>query len=432
MRQRTLSQRTIPQHLFILLLTGLLITSLPGLSQTIDLTASDRTVDYTRLLRIDTLIDSYIAKGWVNGVVTIVVKDDRLIQYKAYGYADAEDKKPMHKDDLFRIASQTKALVSVGAMILYEEGKFTLDEPISDFIPAFRHMQVLDAFHKEDTTYTTVPAKREITFRDLLTHTSGLDYPGIGSEQMKAIYAKAGIPSGLGNIDMDLKERMEALARLPLVHQPGEKWTYGLSVDLLGCLVEIISGTNLEDYLAKKIFRPLGMKDTYFNVPAAKAGRLTAVYTEDSLHHIIRWDKHHFGVDPDYPLANKHYFSGGAGITSTAFDYAIFLEMMLNGGRYNDVQVLAPRTVQLMTSGEVPYLYNEMNNFGLGFEITSAQSAARDLRNEGTFSWGGYFGTTYWADPKAHMACLIMTQQTPNSHGDLAKKFEQLVYQSLK
>lgn len=421
---------------FALVIAIPLFLTLPGrsLSQTIALNdAPNRNVDYTRLARIDTLVNGYLEKGWLNGAVTIVIKDNQLIQYKGYGFSDLENKKPMRKDDLFRIASQTKALVSAGIMTLYEEGKFYLDEPISDFIPEFAHTAVLDTFNAKDSTYTTLPAKRGITFRDLLTHTSGIDYPGIGSDKMKAIYSKAGISSGLGVVDADLKERMRALARLPLIHQPGEKWTYSLSVDVLGCLIEVISGTDLEDYLAKKIFRPLGMKDTYFNVPVSKSGRLTTVYTEDSLHHIIKWTKAgRFGVDPDYPLVTKRYFSGGAGITSTAFDYAIFLQMMLNGGRYNGVQILSPRTVQLMTSGQLNFLYNGKDNFGLGFDITSERSAALDPQNAGSFSWGGFFGTTYWADPKAKLVCLIMTQQTPNSHSDYGKKFEQVVYQSLR
>jgi CubicO group peptidase (beta-lactamase class C family) len=249
---------------------------------------------------------------------------------------------------------------------------------------------------------------------------------------MKAIYAKAGIPSGLGVENMDLLETVKRLAKLPLVHDPGEKWTYGLSVDVLGCLVEQISGKDLEDYLAEKIFKPLGMKDTYFNVPATKADRLTTVYTEDSLGHVLLWDKNKTGIDPDYPIVKKHYFSGGAGLTSTAYDYAVFLQMLLNKGKYNGVQVLAPRTVEMMTSGQLDHPFDGIDNFGLGFEITGEKSAARGPRNIGTFSWGGFFGTTYWADPKAKLVCLIMTQQTPNQHGDLSTKFEQLVYQSLK
>src|SRR5579859_962839 len=193
----------------LLCLAVALVVSLAGYPQVIGLTgAPDRSVDYDRLARIDTLVNGYISRGWLNGAVTIVVKDNQLIQYKGYGFSDKEAGRPMKKDDLFRIASQTKAVVSMGIMILYEEGKLTLDEPISDFIPAFLHPRVLDTFNEKDTTYTTIAAGREITFRDLLTHTSGLDYPGIGSDKMKAIYMKAGIPSGLGNPAYSLRERI--------------------------------------------------------------------------------------------------------------------------------------------------------------------------------------------------------------------------------
>jgi len=415
--------------LFILLLA----LSLHSFSQTIDVSGKPSpAVDYTRLKRIDTLVNSYLSKGWLTGVVTLVVKDNQLVQYKGYGYQDADSKKPMPADALFRLASQSKAVISAGIMMLWEEGKFTLDEPIADFIPEYRHPQVLDKYNAADTTYTTVPAKREITFRDLLTHTGGIDYAVIGSPTMVAIYAKAGIPVGLGKINANLKERMAALGKLPLVSQPGEKWNYSLSIDILGALIEIISGTDLQDYLTQKLFKPLGMKDTYFNVPAAKAGRLATVYTEDSLGHVIKWGKDFRGFDPDYPLLGNTYYSGGAGLTGTAYDYAIFLQMMLNKGKYNGVQILAPRTVELMTSGQLDFMFNGVDNMGLGFGITSEKSGARSPRNAGSFSWGGYFGTTYWADPKAKLVGMIMTQQSPNSHGDLATKIEQLMYQSLK
>lgn len=388
-------------------------------------------VDYDRLKRIDTVVNDYISKKWLTGAVTLVVKDNQLVQYKGYGYADMETKKMLQKDAVFRIMSQTKAITSTGIMILYEQGKLLLDEPIADFIPEFRNPVVIDKFNTADTTYTTVPAKREITFRDLLTHTSGLGYADIGTPTANAIYAKAAIPSGLGYFNESLLNKMKSLAKLPLMFQPGEQFQYSLGSDLLGCLIEVISGMNLEDFLRKNIFDPLGMKDTYFNLPQSKASRLAPVFTEDSLHHIIKWSHTFRRIDPDYPLMKKSYFSGGAGLSSTAFDYAIFLQMMLNGGTYNKHKILSPRTVQLMTSGQLDFLYNGIDNFGLGFAITSAKSAARNPRSEGSFAWGGYYGTTYWADPKEHMVCLIMTQHTPNSHGDLAAKFESLVYSSL-
>lgn len=415
------------QIIFIILLFPTLAQA-----QVIQTKTKNNTVDYEKLAKIDDLVNEYITKNWLTGAVTIVIRDNQVIQYKGYGYADVESKKPMKSDAIFRIMSQTKAITSVGIMILYEQGKLLLDEPISDFIPEFKNPVVLDKFNDADTTYTTVPAKREITIRHLLTHTSGLDYTDIGSSKVQAIYTKNHIPSGLGYFDADLLERMKALGKLPLSFQPGEKWQYSLGCDLLGCLIEVISGMSLEDFFIKNIFEPLGMKDTYFNVPVSKAGRLASVYTEDSLDHIIKWSHEFRHIDPDYPTMNKHYFSGGAGLSSTAFDYAIFMQMLLNGGIYNGHQILAKRTVEMMTSGQLdPGVFRE-DNFGLGFQITSEKSSAKGPRYAGSFSWGGYYGTTYWADPKAHLVCLFMIQQTPNSHGDVERKFESLVYSSLK
>jgi len=388
-------------------------------------------VDYKRLSVIDDVVNDYINKNWLTGAVTIVVKDNQLVQYKGYGYADVETKKPMQKDEIFRIMSQTKAITSVGIMILYEQGKLLLDEPIADFIPEFRNPVVLDRYNAADTTYTTVPAKRNITFRDLLTHTSGIGYADIGTPTANAIYAKAHIPSGLGYFNANLVERMKALAKLPLMFQPGEKWQYGLNSDLLGALIEVISGTSLDIFLHDHIFQRLGMKDTYFNLPSSKASRLASVYTEDSLHKIIKWSHTFRHIDPDYPLMNKQYFSGGAGLSSTAYDYAIFMQMLLNKGLYNGYRILSPRSVELMTSNQLDFTYNAVDNFGLGFALTSAKSALKNARSEGSFGWGGYYGTTYWADPKRNLVVLIMIQHTPNSHGDLAAKVEDIIYASL-
>lgn len=393
---------------------------------------ADPSVDYKKIANIDTLINGYINRDWVKGVVTIVVKDGQVIQYKGYGYADAATKKPMENNNIFRIASQTKAIVSAGILILYDQGKLALNDPVSKYIPEFAHETVIDSFHISDTTFTTVPAKRDITIKDLLTHTSGIDYAGIGSDNMRAIYAKYNIPSGLGAINQNLQETMKTLGKLPLAFQPGTQWRYGLNIDVLGDIIEIVSGMNLEDFLRKNILEPLGMNDTWFNLPADKANRLTTVYIEDSVHHIIPWSKDHFEIDPAYPLMNKHYFSGGAGLSSTAYDYAVFLQMIMNGGSYNDKTILSKRTVAMMLHPQLDFTFDGKNNFGLGFSITSDKGSADGSRNEGSFAWGGYFGTTYWADPKEHLICLIMTQQTPNSHYQLSQQFEQLVYASLK
>lgn len=410
----------------------ILFLSTPGHSQVIQTNTKNNNVDYEKLAKIDGLVNGYIGKKWLTGAVSIVIKDNQLVQYKGYGFADVATKKPMKNDAIFRIMSQTKAITSIGIMMLYEQGKLLLDQPISDFIPEFKNPVVLDKFNDADTSYTTIPAKSEITFRQLLTHTSGLDYTDIGSSKVAAIYTKHRIPSGLGYFDEDLLERMKALGKLPLSFHPGSKWQYGLNTDLLGCLIEVISGMNLEDFFRKNIFEPLGMKDTYFNVPAAKASRLATVYTEDSLHNIIPWSHEFRRIDPDYPLMKKNYFSGGAGLSSTAFDYAIFMQMLLNGGKYNGHQILSKRTVEMITSGQLdPGMFGD-DYMGLGFGITSERSAAKGPRNAGSFEWGGYYGTIYWADPKAKLVCLFMTQHTPNSHNDVMQKFEVMVYSSLK
>ena len=402
-------------------------------AQVIQTNGTNASVNYDRVKRIDSLVDSYISKKWINGAVTIIVKDNRLVQYKGYGFADVASKKPMQKDELLRIASQTKAVTCLGIMILYEQGKIMLDEPVSDFIPEFKDMTVLDKFNAADTTYTTIPAKRAITIRDLLTHTSGLDYPGIGSDEMKAIYAKAGLTPGFNLVKNNetLLTAMKALAKLPLVHQPGEKWTYGLNYDLLGCIIEVISHKSLDRFFKENIFEPMGIKDTYFNVPAEKAARLATVYTEDSLHHVIKWEKGHLDIDPDFPLVEKQYFSGGADLTSTAFDYASLLQMLLNGGTYNGHQILSPRTVEMMTSNQLDFKFNGTNDFGLGFEVVSDKGAAQGPRSKGTFAWGGFFGSAYWADPKEHLVSLILTQQTPDTHGDIMARFQAMVYACL-
>jgi len=419
-----------PQRL--LLLICLLVSSLIQ-AQTISTTSGENPhVNYERLNRVNKLINEYVANKWIAGAVALIVKDGKVVQYAGYGYNDIDTKAPLTGSHIFRIASQTKAIVSIGLMLLYEEGKFMLNDPISKYIPEFKNPVVLDKFNEADTTYTTIPAKREITIRDLFTHTSGIDYAGIGSNSMRAIYAKNNIPSGLGVINASLEEKITTLAKLPLVCQPGEKFTYSLSIDVLGYLVEKLSGTNLEDFLQKRLFKPLGMKDTYFNIPADKHSRLANLYTEDSVGHLLKVTGSKNGIAVDYPNQVKHYFSGGGGLSSTAFDYAIFLQMLLNKGTYNGVEILAPRTVELILQNQLGDVNLGNNKFGLGFEIVTEKGAADGPRNVGSFSWGGYFGTMYWADPKEKLIGLLMTQQTPNSHGDLGAKFQSLVYQALK
>ena len=389
-----------------------------------------------RLQRIDRLIKQYVDSGWIAGADALIARNGKIVYDKAFGLADIEKKTPMKTDEIFRIASQTKAITSVAVMSLFEEGKFLLDDPISKYIPSFAHPKVLASFNPKDSTYTTVNANREVTIRDLLTHTSGVDYAQIGSNNMKAIYAKNGLYAGFVSDKVKLADAINKLGTLPLVHQPGERWTYGMSIDVLGYLIEKLSGKSLDQFLRDKILQPLGMNDTYFYLPQSKFNRLATVYTPDKQYkHLVKWDKTTFpGVDFDYPLSDGTYYAGGAGLSSTTKDYAIFLQMMLNKGEYNGHRILSRHTVEIMTMNQIGNmnLNPQGNKFGLGFELTTTSGQAKLGQTEGSFAWGGFFGTVYWADPKEKMICLLYVQEWPYPHGELSDKFKALVYASLQ
>jgi CubicO group peptidase (beta-lactamase class C family) len=390
-------------------------------------TPASAKVSDERLNRIDMMLKQGIDSGWIAGAAGFIARDGKIIYNRSFGVADIEKKIPMETSTIFRIASQTKAITSIAAMMLFEEGKFLLDDPVSKYIPEFAHSTVIETFNPKDTTYTTIPAKREISIRDLLTHTSGIDYAGIGSGTMRAVYAKYGIPGGFGTDKIVLGDKMRDLGKLPLIHQPGEKFTYGLNVDVLGYLVEIWSGESLDHYFHKHIFEPLGMNDSYFYLPEEKAGRLVNVITEDQKHKLINTTSDFVG----YPLLKGTYFSGGAGLSSTVKDYAIFLQMLLNNGEYNGKRFLSRRTVDLITCNQIGEIDLGGNKFGLGFEITTAKGQAKLGVSEGSFAWGGYFGTTYWADPNEKLVCLLFIQQVPLRHSEIQDKFRALVYQAL-
>lgn len=389
-----------------------------------------------RLSRIDTTIGQWIKQGWMQGGTALIIRNGKIVYYKGFGFNDIEAKIAMQKNDIFRIASQTKAITSVAIMMLFEEGKLLLDDPVSKFLPAYKNQQVLDKFNEADTTYTTVPAKREITIRQLLSHTSGLGYASIGSKESNAIYAKANLTAGLNVQGDDLLSAMNRLAKLPLMHQPGERWTYGLNTDLLGCLVEVISGRTLDAFFRERIFVPLGMKDTYFLVPAEKAKRLVALYREMPGGQLVKASAYILNgkaVTPDYPLIASSYYSGGAGLSSTIEDYGIFLQMLLNGGIYNGKRLLSRNSVRMMTTNQIgEVVYGGGNDkFGLGFAVVTEKSSGRTPANEGTFSWGGAFATSYWVDPKENMVYLFFRQLQNTTKGEMAEKFRTLVYQAI-
>jgi CubicO group peptidase (beta-lactamase class C family) len=294
---------------------------------------------------------------------------------------------------------------------------------------------VLDKFNESDSSYTTVPAKRPITIRDLLTHTSGIGYAQIGDKTMNAIYAKAGVVGGIGVDKIILGNKMKILGSLPLFHQPGEKFTYGLNTDLLGYLIELVSGKSLSEFFSTEIFTPLGMKDTYFYLPADKHHRLATLYTEDSTEHIVTMPEHisiNGDFYRDYPNTAGTYYSGGGGLSSTAWDYAIFMQMLLNGGEYNGKRLLSRTTVRMMTTNQIGDLtLGAGDKFGLGFELVTETGSAHSPAGVGTFSWGGMFSSSYWIDPKEKIVAQLFLNIFPNHHGDLHEKFRALVYQAL-
>ena len=317
--------------------------------------------------------------------------------------------------------------------MLYEEGKFLLDDPLSRYIPEFAKPLVLDKFNEADSTYTTIPAKREITIRDLLTHTSGIGYAQIGSKEANAIYSKSNVTAGLGveegrMLGTDIKK----LGKLPLMHQPGEKWTYGLNTDVLGYLVEVVSGQPLDEFFRKRIFEPLGMNDTYFYLPSSKYDRLVPLIQEEKGVLKVPQEINQNGVFiADYPKSKGTYFSGGGGLSSTAMDYAIFLQMILNGGEYKGKRLLSRNVVRMMTMNQIGDLAFGNNKFGLGFGITTEKGSSILPLPEGSFEWGGAFATSYWADPKEKIVAIFYRQLWGSTIGDIAGKYKVLVYQAI-
>lgn len=388
-----------------------------------------------RLNRIDSVLQQHVNNKWCAGAVALVARNGKIVYHKAIGYDDVDSKTPLKKDDIFRIASQTKAVTSVGVMILYEEGKFLLDDQVSKYIPSFSDIKVLDKFNAEDSTFTTVDLKREVTIRDLLTHTSGIGYPQIGSPEMNAIYAKLGIGGGIGTENTTLAEQMEKLTKAPLFHQPGERFTYGLNTDLLGYLIEVISGKSLDKFLDERLFKPLGMKDTYFQIPKEKQSRLATLYSEekDKTMKKVSPNSKANGLNINYPNSENSYPSGGAGLSSTILDYSIFLQMLLNNGEYNGKRILSRNTVRMMTMNQIGDLSisRATNKFGLGFEITTELGSAKLPHQIGSFNWGGIFSTSFWVDPKEKIVAQLFLQKYPNSYGDLHNKFKVLVYQAI-
>lgn len=386
---------------------------------------------------IDRLAETLLQQQAVSGITILLIKDGKTIYNKAFGTADASGSIPMKTNSIFRIASQTKAVTSLAAMLLWEEGKFLLDEPVSKYIPEFKNPQVLADFHKGDSTYTTVAAKREITIRDLLRHTSGISYPVFSiDERMSAIYAKDGIATGIGSAGV-LADQIRKLGQQPLLHQPGTAFTYGLNTDVLGYLIELWSAMPLEAFLRQRIFEPLAMHDTYFRIPEKKSDRLVALMTKGANGFVAVNAPIYEGNAFNYPLQEGVYASGGAGLSSTTADYARFLQLFLNNGKVDGKQLIGSRTIALMLTNQLApgtKINGEDENFqfGLGFSLVTEKNKFLHSIGVGSFYWGGAFNTHYWVDPKEKLIGIVFTQEyMPESYWDLGYRFKNVIYSTL-
>lgn len=384
-----------------------------------------------RLARIDPWLQRYVDENRVAGAVALVLRDGRPVYERAVGWSDKEAGRRMSMDTLFRIASQSKALTSVAILSLVEEGRIGIGDPVSRFIPAYAKTTV--AVRKEDGAIDIVPARRAITIRDLLTHTAGISYGtephGAAQYEAKGLGPAAGFGWYTADKDEPICETMERLASLPFVAQPGESWVYGYNTDILGCVVERASGVPLDELIRSRITAPLGMKDTHFFPPPSERQRLAAVYASGKDGTIVRAPEGGRGQG-SYVDGPRRSFAGGAGLVSTARDYARFLEMIRNGGVVDGVRILAPRTVKLMTTNQVGTLHSTTGlGYGFGFETTD-RFGASGMEPVGAFGWGGAYGSWYRVDPEARLTMVLMIQLMPNT-ADIRTKFQAMVYQAL-
>jgi CubicO group peptidase (beta-lactamase class C family) len=380
-----------------------------------------------RLGRLTAALERYVEEGRLAGAVTTVLKDGNVVYDEAVGYRDREAGAPMTTDAIFRIASQTKAIVSVGILMLQEEGALLISDPVSKYLPAFRSTSV--AARREDGGYDVVPAVRQITLRDLLTHTAGIGYgSGPGGDRWEG----AGITGWyFAHRDEPVRQTVDRMPALPFPAQPGEAFVYGYNTDILGAVIEVASGLALDEFLRDRIFEPLDMRDTHFYLPPAKRSRLATVYGLRA--DLARApDGEGMQAQGQYVDGPRRSFSGGAGLLSTTRDYARFLQMLLDGGELNGVRLLSPTTVDLMTQNHIPHIDRGPGmGFGLGFSIRLDVGAAGQPGSVGEFGWGGAYHSTYWVDPVERLVVVYLTQVIPATGLDDQARLRALLYGSI-
>jgi len=385
-----------------------------------------------RLERIGTAVQHEIDDKRIAGAVTMVIRRGHVAWFKSQGMMDREVSKPMQPDAMFRICSMTKPITSVAVMMLYEEGRFLLDDPVSKYLPEFKDPKVL--VKPATGEPYSIPATKEITIRDLLRHTSGITYQW--NQDLGPRYESAGVASGLLQYDGTIGDSVKHLAGLPLLFNPGDRFEYSLGVDVLGRLVEVVSGKPLDEFFRTRIFEPVGMKDTYFFPPDNKLDRLATAYKYYPEKGLNRFPdtpikEGSFVYSADYPSRGpKKLFSGGAGLVSTAMDYARFCQMMLDGGKIGSARLLSRKSVDLMTHDQLGKIGPDQG-FGLGFGVDGVKEPLSELGSPGEFNWGGFFFTGFNVDPKEQMIIVFMAQLHPTGGLRLDREVEVLAYQAI-
>ena len=376
-----------------------------------------------RLQRLSDVFQGYVDDGKLAGAVVLVARRGKVAYLEAFGHRDRESDAPMRTDAIFRIASQTKALVSVGVMMLQEEGRLLIADPVGAYLPELTHTTV--AVHTDGSAYDVAPAERAITIRDLLTHTAGIGYgTGVAADRWEA----EGIQGWyFAHREEPIQATVSRIAALPFDAHPGEAFVYGYNTDILGAMIERISGESLDEFLRARILDPLGMRDTHFYLPDAKRSRLATVYsaTDEGLERAP--DPGGMVGQGAYVTGPRKSFSGGAGLLSTAADYARFLQMMLNGGELDGARIISRKTVDLMTVSHIGDIaYRQGQGFGLGFTVVENVGDRGVPGSVGEFGWGGAYHSTYWVDPQEELVVAYFTQLIPANDLDDQSKLRAL------
>lgn len=380
-------------------------------------------LDAVQLKYVDDMFQDYLESKKLAGGVYLIAKNGHIIREKAFGFKDKDTGLAQSTEDLFRIASMTKAITAMAAMQLLEQGKFGMEDPLWWHLPEFRYMQVLEKVEMNDSSYTAIDAKNEIRVKHLFNHTSGIGY-GFQDEQLNALYVKAEISEGFEERAISLEENVKRIARMPLMHEPGEKFTYGLSYDVIGRLVEVLSDQDLDQYMKENIFEPLEMNDTHFYLPQEKKDRLSSVY-ESSSEGVMNTTYELI----NYPVSGaKMYLSGGADLTCTARDYARFAQMVLNGGELNGTRVVGKQTIKWMTDQQTN---GGKDGIGWGFGVVEQKDEYKTMAPAGSTYWGGFFGTQCLVDRENELIAILMIQQYPNWEWNVHDKFHNIIYASM-